>query len=128
MLITNNHVSQYIMNICRIVRATQQERLYNVCGWLKKIHFAKNFFKMSKIILSHFQKQSSRVLKIHRKSPVLDSPLNKAEILQSATLIKKEAPAQTFSYEFYEIFKNTFRRLLGFSLLQERFLFMHFFL
>ena len=38
--------------------------------------------------------------KIDRKSPVLESLLNKVAVLHPATLFKKETPAQTFSYEF----------------------------
>ena len=33
--------------------------------------------------------------------------LNKVAGLRSVTLLKKETPIQVFSYEFFEIFKNT---------------------
>ena len=42
-------------NVARIECATHHERLYNACIWLKKIQFAKNFLKMPKIHLDHFQ-------------------------------------------------------------------------
>ena len=125
-------------NVARIEWAAHQERLYNACIWLKKIHFANNCPKMPNIPLDHFQEQSSggfllkrcswEFRKIHRKSPLMESLLNKVAVPQSATLFKKETPAQAFSYEFGEIFKRTSGWLLGFSLFQERFLFIHFFL
>ena len=125
-------------NVARIKCATHHERLYNACVWLKKIHFANNFLKMLNILLDHFQEQPSgdvlwkgcswEFCKIHRKYPLLESLLNKFGVLQSTTLFKKETPTQAFSYEFCEIFKDTSGRLLAFSLFQERFLTMYFFL
>ena len=46
-------------NVAGIECATHDERLYNACIWLKKIQFAKNFLKMPKSHLGHFQKRSS---------------------------------------------------------------------
>ena len=48
-----------------------------------------------------------RICKIHRKTPVPES-FFKQSCRPQATLLKKEVLAQVFSYEFCEIFKNTF--------------------
>ena len=51
---------------------------------------------------------SWKFCKIHRKTPVPDSTFNKVACLRPATLLKEEAMAQVFSYEFCEIFKDIF--------------------
>ena len=42
-------------DFARIECATLHERLYNACISLEKIQFAKNFLKIQKIHLDHFQ-------------------------------------------------------------------------
>ena len=86
-------------NVARIEWATHQERLYNACVWLKKIHFANNCPKMPKFPLGHFQEQSSggfllkryswEFRKIHRKSLLLESLLNKVAVPQPQRYLKK---------------------------------------
>ena len=71
---------------------------------------------MSNILLGRFQKQSSGGFPFKRCSREFRK--NSQEI----------SSTQAFSYEFGESFKNTSGRLLGFSLFEERFLTMHFFL
>ena len=54
------------------------------------------------------KKCSQKFHKIHRKTPVPGSLINKAAGLRPATLLKKETLAQVFSCEFCEISKKTF--------------------
>ena len=127
----------FCKNVARIECATHHQRLYNACIWLKKTQLAKNFLKMPKILLGPFQKQSSRgflekrfsreFCKIDRESPVLESVLNKVAVLHPA-LKKKLQQHRRFPIKFCGIFQNISGRLPGFSIFQERFLSMHFFL
>ena len=97
-------------NVARIECAAHQKILCNACILLKKIQLAKNFPKLPKIFLGHFQKQLCRGFlskicswgfrKIQRKSRVMESPLNKVAVFQQATLFKNETPAKALSYEF----------------------------
>ena len=45
---------------------------------------------------------------IHRKTPVLESRFNNVAGLKTWNFIKNETPTQVFSYEYCEIFKNTY--------------------
>ena len=45
---------------------------------------------------------------IHKKISVLESLFNKVAGFRPATLLKKETPAQVFSYEYHKMFENIF--------------------
>ena len=109
------------------------EYLYMV----EKNTFCKEFPQNAKDFPGSFQEAVVRRFSVKevflRVSQNSQSLFNKVGVLQSAILFKKETPAQTFSCEFCEIFKNillqnTSGQLLGFSLFQERFIITHFFL
>ena len=49
-----------------------------------------------------------KVFSMFAKTPVFESPFNKAGALKACIFIQKEIPTQVFSCEYCEFFKNTF--------------------
>ena len=97
-------------NVAGIECATHDERLYNACIWLKKIQFAKNFLKMPKSHLGHFQKRSSGsfwdVLENFAKFTGNDLYWSLFLIKLQSSILQTPA-ARAFSCELCGIFKNT---------------------
>ena len=111
-------------NICKNIAILEcvahHERLNNTWVWLK--YFTKNFAKnprqlVKQVLLSHLQMQCSELFwkkrsfwksrKIHRKSPVLESLLNKFTALLPEILLKKRLRHRCFPANFAK-FSRTF--------------------
>ena len=78
---------------------TQQFSLYFVGLTYKNNH---RRCSIKKAVLKNFE------IFTHKKTPVLESLINKVINLKACTFIKKRIPAQVFCWEYYEIFKNTY--------------------
>ena len=126
-------------NLTRISCAANRERLYNACIWLKKIQFANNFLK-SKCQRFNWVISRSRRLEVFFKRDVLDNftKLTGNPLYWSLFLIKLQFSIlqvylknrlqqhRRFTMNFVEFSRTPC--LLGFSLFQERFLIIQFFL
>ena len=111
-------------NVARTECATHHERLYNACVWLKKIHLQRISPKCQKFswVISRSSRPEVFVeisalenfAKFTRKSPLLESLLNKVAVLQSPALFKKRLKHRRFPMNFEKFWRTPLGDCMGF--------------